>query len=397
MRGGWGRFYERFQLGDYSGFFLDAVELDRGFLRRFPESGSNKNLFWDIVQQNNINSLNELRDYLNNMIEGGTGTLLNISPTVDNPDRKEGYADTFSVGVQRELSPGLALVVDFIRTQNRDIKQTLDLNPYSRSMGGRPNISILNGEQLSGMSSITSWWNGGETNYTALQFSLQRRFRDTPVGKLSGRVSYTYATQKGNSDAGFGTSRFQYRTETGYNFDTGQWIGEDPDPNIDDPQNVDRPSSWHRDHNFVTSWSWLIPRTGWRASSGLQFSGVLRYMLGSRYTVDLRAFMDNNQRGVAGPGTYSSNIPSDIGLTTDFDGAINTAEMPDFLRLDMTFRYGIPIATRYQLMFLFDVFNISNRVNFSNVGSTYTTDGTFLIPSQTFAPTELQFGFRFTF
>ena len=107
--------------------------------------------------------------------------------------------------------------------------------------------------------------------------------------------------------------------------------------------------------------------------------------------------MDNNQRGVAGPGTYSANIDSDLGLTADFDGALNTAEMPDFLRLDLTFRYGIPIATRYQLTFLFDVFNISNRVNFSNIGSTYTTDGTFLIPSQTYQPTELQFGFRFTF
>ena len=288
LRGGWGRFYERFQLGDYSSFFLDAVELDRGFLRRFPESGSNKDLFWNIVQENNINSLNELRTYLNNMIEGGTGTLLNISPTVDNPDRKEGYADTFSAGVQREISPGLAFVVDFVRTQNRDIKQTLDLNPYSRAQGGRPNISILNGQQLSGMSSITSWWNGGETNYTALQLSLQRRFRDSPIGRFSGRISYTLAKQSGNADAGFGTSRFQYRTETGYNFDTGQWLGEDPDPNIDDPQNVGRPSVWHRDHNFVTSWSWLLPRTSWRASSGLQFSGVFRYMKGSRFTMDLR-------------------------------------------------------------------------------------------------------------
>jgi hypothetical protein len=120
-------------------------------------------------------------------------------------------------------------------------------------------------------------------------------------------------------------------------------------------------------------------------------------MQGSRFTIQLRDRIDNNERGVAGPGSYNANIDSDIALDADFDGAVNTAQMPDFARLDLTFRYGIPMGARYQLTFLFDVFNISNRVNFSNVGSTYITDGAFLVPSQTYAPTELQFGFRFTF
>jgi outer membrane receptor protein involved in Fe transport len=399
VRGGWGRFYERMQLGDnrgYSSFFTDALILNGGFTSRFPDSGDDPQLFWDTVHNNNIQTLNGLRDFIAAQREQGALSFINGNPTVDDPNRRQSYSDTFSVGVKHEIAQGLAAGVDYIRTHNRDIRVAVDLNPTSRSQGGRPNISIANGQQIS-IASISSTLNGGTSNYSGLQFSLQRRFMDSPIGRYSARVSYTWSNQSGNADAGREFPRFQTRTESGFNFDTDEWIGAPLDVNLNHPQNVDRPSPWHRDHNIVGSWSWLIPGTSWNASQGLYFAGIWRYMQGNRFEIQSRSRLDNNNRVLMPEGTYSADPDSDIGLTVDFGGRENTAELPDFMRLDFSFRYAIPIAERYEITVLGDIFNVTNRVNFSNAGSTYVEDSNFLIPNSAFPAREFQFGVRFTF
>jgi outer membrane receptor protein involved in Fe transport len=407
LRGGYGRFYERFQLGDnvsWSGFFQDAVLLNGGFFTRFPDSGSDKELFFDLAQQNGITDLQSLRDLLvGRLDQGGTGgQLFNSQPTVDNPDRIAPHVDTLSAGIQHELAENVTIGADFIHTENSDIRVAVDLNPFSAAAGGRPNISILNGERLTNMGQILSSMNAGEATYNALQLSAQRRFRDSALGRYSARASYTYAKQSGNLRAGSPDTvesvRFQTRTESGYNFDTGEWIGEPLQLNLDDPQNVDRPSPWHRDHNFVGSWSWAVPRTSFGGSAdGLYFTGTFRYMSGDHYTLEQVGRGDNNQRLVAPAGTYTANIDSDIALTTETDGKQNGATLPDFARLDFSFRYAIPIHRDWSLTFSADIFNVADRVNWANAGSTLTTTSAFLIPTAVYQPREYQFGVRFEF
>ncbi|MGH9319041.1 MAG: TonB-dependent receptor, partial [Vicinamibacteria bacterium] len=72
VRAGYGRFYERFQLGDnvsWAGFFQDAVLLNGGVFTRFPDSGSDKQLFFDLARQNGITDLQALRDALVGILE----------------------------------------------------------------------------------------------------------------------------------------------------------------------------------------------------------------------------------------------------------------------------------------------------------------------------------------
>ena len=407
IRGGYGRFYERFQLGDavsWSGFFQDAILLNGGAFTRFPDSGSDKQFFFDLAQQNGITDLQALRDAMIGILDqgGGGGPLFNSQPTVDNPNRIAPHVDTFSVGVQHELTDNIALGADFIRSKNSDIRAAVDLNPFSTAARGRPNISILDGERLTNMGQVLSSMNAGESTYKALQLSLQRRFRDSAVGRYSARVAYTYADQKGNMRAGevdlTESMRFQTRTETGYNFDTGEWIGEAPRLNLDDPRNIDRPSPWHRDHNFVGSWSWVVPRTSFGGSNqGLFFTGTFRYMSGDFYTLEQVTRGDNNQRLLAPAGNYSANIDSDIALTTESDGKQNGAQLPDFTRLDFSLRYAVPIRQDWSLTFLADIFNVTDRVNWANAGSTLVTTSAFLIPTAVFQPREYQFGVRFEF
>ena len=396
VRGGWGRFYERFQLGAFSRYFLDGIVDTGGFVTRVPGSGSDQALFWAIAQANGITSIQQLADYLIADLEGG-GAGINDRPTVENPDLRSPFADTFSIGAEHQITNDVAIGVDFIHTENKNTHISVDLNPFSTSQGGRPNISIFNGEQVT-LGSVGSLVNAGNTTYNALQFSIRRRFTDSAIGRFQGQISYTYAKQNGNAPAGQGSSRFQSRTETGYNFDTGQFIGEDPQLNLNVPQNIDQPSSWHRNNNLVMNWSWYIPGTTWGSrSNGLMFSGVFRYMDGSRYTLQEFARLDNNNRQIAAAGTHSANSDSDIAQDAiDFNGRTNGAEQPNFTRLDLSLRYRIPIRG-FSATVSFDVFNLTNRVNFSNAGSSFVTSGSFLVPSRAFQPREFQLGIRADF
>lgn len=398
VRGGFGRFYDRFQLGFFSGFFLDAVTINQGFLVRFPTAGIDPQLFFDLAQANGVTTLEGLRDLLASMIENNAGSVLNPNPTVDNPNRKQAYVDTASLGLEHELRRGISVGVDLVHSENRDTLLAVDLNPFSSSQGGRPNLSIING-QVVPLGSITTWVNAGHSTYDSLQLSLTKQFS----GRLGGRVSYTYANSEGNyGNAGAGTASayFQTRTETGYNFDTGTILGAAPALNLNDPRNDGQPVNWYRKHNFVVSGRYLVPHTSWRENGGLIVAWVFRYLSGDQFTILTNNRLDNGSRAPAPAGDYSATTPSGIGRKgLSFDGRLFGATQPDFNRLDLSFRYRIPVVGRYDVTLLADIFNATNEANFENSGSTIAGTGGFLIPNSTFDPgaRQYQLGVRFTF
>ena len=271
VRGGYGRFYDRFQFGFYQDFFQDAITITQGFIVRFPDAGINQQLFFDLAQANGITTLAGLRDFLARQLESGAGTVLNSAPTVDNPDRKQAYVDSASLGAEHEIVPGVSVALDFVHNENKDTLLLVDLNPFSQSRGGRPNVSVVNGRQVT-LGSISSYVNAGKSKYDSLQLSLRKRF----TGRYGGRLSYTWSRSSGNyGNAGAGTASayFQSRTESGYNFDTGQWIGEPLDLNLDDPRNDGQPVNWLRRHTLVLSGSYRVPYTGLRTPADSRFRG----------------------------------------------------------------------------------------------------------------------------
>ena len=409
VRGGYGRFYDRFQLGFFANFFLDAADLTQGFVLRFPDAGSDRQMLFDIAQANGVTSLNELRSVLAALLEGDAGGIINTRPTVDNPDRTQAFVDTFSIGAEREFWPGVSASADLIHSESRDIVVEVDLNPNSDAAGGRPNISILDGQQVD-MARIESFVNAGETDYDALQLSLRKQFN----GRFGGRISLTLADSEGNTEgggAGVAEAWFQTRTESGYNFDTGQFIGEPLDLNLDDPRTTDIPVRWHRDFNLVISGSYLVPKTSWRDNRGLVVSWIYRNMSGDqvRFFADSSpdtphpngGFLDNGNRDLAPAGSYQPENPSDIGQPTSTDGSLRGSENPDFDRLDLSLRYEIPVSSRYSFTLLADIFNITDETNFNGLGNTQgdnrVATGTFLTPTSAFNPQEFQIGVRFEF
>ncbi len=400
VRGGYGRFYDRFQLGFFANFFLDSVNLPQGFLVRLPDAGSNRQLLFDIAQANGATTLNELRDVLAGIIESNAGAIINTQPTVDNPDRKQAFVDTFSVGAEHEFWPGVSAGVDLIHSEGRDILVTADLNPNSTAQGGRPNISLLNGQPIA-LGSVTTYLNAGETDYDALQLSLRKQFN----GRFGGRVSLTLADSDGNTEGGAGgtaSAYFQTRTETGYNFDTGSLLGAPLALNMNDPRTSGIPVRWHRDHNLVISGSYLVPKTSWRDNRGLVVSWIYRNMSGDQVRFfENSARIDNGNRALAPAGSFQPTNPSDIGQQTSTDGTLRGAENPDFERVDLSLRYEIPVASRYGFTLLADIFNLTDETNFNGLGNTQGDNrvgtGTFLTPTSAFNPQEFQIGVRFEF
>lgn len=398
VRGGWGRFYDRFQYGFYQDFFQDAVTITQGFLLRFPDAGINQRLFFDLARANGITTLAGLRDLLVQQLEGGAGTIINTAPTVDNPDREQAYVDSASLGIEHEVLPGVSVALDVIHSENRDVLLLVDLNPFSQSLGGRPNVSVLNGQRVT-LGSVNSYVNAGESEYDSVQLSLRKRF----TGRYGGRVSYTYADSSGNygnAGAGTATAYFQTRTESGYNFDTGEWIGDPLDLNLDDPRNQGQPVNWLREHNLVLSGSYQVPGTGFRGARGLMVSGIFSYLAGDRTSILTNTRLDNGNRAPAPPGTYNATPGSDIGLDgVSFDGRLFGAEQPDFKRLDLALRYDLPLVREMTVALTGEIYNATSEENYLSVGNNIFGTAGFLTPTSTFNPggRQYQFGARLGF
>jgi outer membrane receptor protein involved in Fe transport len=417
VRGGYGRFYERFQQGFWNNFISDAANITQGFFLSQPFTGIDQQFFIDFAQANGITTLNGLRDALIAQLEAENAALqvLNTSPTVDNASRRSAYADTITIGAEHEIIEGLSLGADLVRTQNRNVLISTNLNPYGGGRasdgggGSRPDISVFDGAVEPRFNSITTYMNAGESNYTALQMQAKRRFGDSPIGRFAGTLAYTLADQAGNVEpAQVDGIRFQLRTETGYDFDTvggssngvdyGTIIGAQPNLNLDAPQTQDIPASWHRDHILSASWTWEIPGTSWTDSGGIMFSGIYQYQSGQFTEFFAETFLDNGNRDLVPAGTYDCNTTSDICQgPKEFSGTENGAQTDGISRMDLSFRYVIPIE-RFNITVLADMFNVTNAVSFGNsLGSTRAANGGFLIPNSALSPREFQIGARVDF
>ncbi len=377
-------------------------------------------MLFDIAQQNGVTNLNQLRDFLAETIDANAQIPINSSPHFDDPNRTQEYADTFTVGVEREIAADMTIGVDYVHTENKNAVLETTINQFSRAaqaagLPSRPELSVFNGQTLTGIGAIQTFTNPGNSpfapgetagkTYEAIQIAFRKRYGDTPIGRFGARVSYTYADQSGNArGTEFTNPYFQLRTESGYNFDTGEFIGEPLALGLEDPRIADAKPGFFRENNFVASWTYEIPGTSWNGDGGIVFSGVWRYLAGDRTEFVLVDRIDNNNRVLVDAGTFNNPSPgtdADIAQTDkSFDGTLGGATNPSSNVVDMSFRYRIPInaGTRnLTVTIVADFFNIFDETNFSNLGSTFTTSDAFLLPSRANNPRQMQLAARFNF
>jgi hypothetical protein len=307
----------------------------------------------------------------------------------------------------------LALTADYIHSDGIDQFLTVNLNPGQRTtptstvivrqhatLGAViqdsfvPVVTDVFGDtpfETLPVTSVTTRVNDGRTKYDALQLSLDKRFSQG----FQFKTSYTLSSGRGNT-TGNGVPNAQFQTQAGLGLAENEG-----------------PTAFDRRHNFVVSGLYKVPYT-----RGLIVSSIVRYLSGQPFTI-FNSTIDTNQNGInvdpLAPGTFTNSrtFPNGEILTFSVDnaGGINGARLPDFFSVDLRLAYKFKFTERVNAGFTFELFNLTNRVNYDEITvsgdesqrtipATPTTPerpGIFLTPTTAKPARTMQLGFRVAF
>jgi hypothetical protein len=387
VRGGAGIFYQRTSYTFLTNMFSNGRFSD-SFTVSFPTNNFDPGPRQGVLPTNPylINGPVVNRALLNSQFPVGTSVRNGGTVRFDNPDRRNSYARTYSIGYERQLGSTMGVSVDFIRSEQRDQYVLQDLNPLVRqgTLATDPNTRTTPlvgtvGEWAAGVQTLV---NAGEINYNSIQFSGTKRYAD----RWQARISYAYSRGRGNVPTGQA------------DVPDSQFIG---DLNLDNeygPTAVDRP------HILTLTASYDVPRTG-----GLKLSGVFRARSGTPISLRNTTF-DHDSNGSTvneylPAGTYTgaapdANAANAIPYEVEYEGGRAGGRGPGYAQTDLRAGYRIQLGGGRTLDAFLDVFNLSNRANFANPSVDQRLPATFLrlLDVSDEGPTRTaQLNFRFGF
>ncbi len=261
---------------------------------------------------------------------GGT-TVPQVENTyIELPDQPMPRSYNTTIGVQRELRPGLALSADYVNAKGRNLLRLVETNPVLPDTLQRlnPSIGFVRAIEASGFG-----------NYHALLVSASNRFG--PFGTAG--LAYTLSTAKTTTE-----NEFSYIAQS--DVDQNDSYGY---------------SNLDRRHRFVLNGTVRLP---W----DLQFAALLQGETGTPFNIGLGRDVNRNLVGdrpdlapgarvgtddmrnrssFLDPGTRSGNLPRNAGRDTGF------------WRLDARVAKRFPLG-RARLEVLAEAFNIDNHVTY---------------------------------
>ena len=252
-----------------------------------------------------------------------------------------GYADRrlATIGYERQLAGNMAFSADYIHMNMRELYMRKDLNAGLRTSTSRTAAIVRPNPNFSAQ--VLELVNTGWADYDALQLSLQKRFSRGH----SYRVSYTRSRSFGNVVSPGNVETIAYQVQDQLNLEQGEGLtGQD------------------RPHILSIDGSLEVPRT-----RGMLVSGVVQYNSGTPFTlVDSNSDPDRNGQfqEPLPAGTYSGTGPN--GFTVDNKGGVRGARGPDYFLLNLRAGYRFRLPHNRSLQAHIDVFNVTNRANFTN-------------------------------
>ena len=387
VRGGAGVFYQRTSYTFLTNMFSNGRFSD-SFTVNFPT-----NTFDPGPRQGNLpldpmllNGPVVNRALFNQNFPPGTRVRNGGTVRFDNPDRRNAYSRTYSIGYERQLGTSMGVSVDFIRSEQRDQYVLKELNPLVRNGTLATNSTSRTNPQVG---SVGEWAAGVQTvvnaayiNYNTIQVSGTKRYGNN----WQARVSYAYSRGRGTTSTGQA------------DLADSQFLDQLNLDNEYGPTNVDRP------HILTLTASYDVPRTG-----GLKLSGVFRARSGTPITLRNTTFdHDSNgstQNEYLAAGTYTgadpnASSPNAIPYSVDYDGGRAGGRGPGYAQADLRAGYRIQLGGGRTLDAFLDMFNVTNRANFANPGGDQRQPATFLrlLDVSDEGPTRTaQLNFRFGF
>jgi hypothetical protein len=383
VRAGYGRFYNRTILGAID----DTMEFGKYTLSnvvQFPANAADPGPAAGRFPTDPllVNGPVVNRALLEQLYPPGVPVKNNGVVVFDSPDRQVPYADQITAGFARQLGGSMAVNVDYVRMMNRDMFLARNLNPAVRVDTSRTGAIVrVDAFGVLGEPYTQQVWqmeNTGESDYDALNLSLEKRYSNN----WSGRVSYSLSKSRGTAENQADRNTFQFLTDPMMDL----WRG---------------PSQVDRRHVLSMGGRTEIPKT-----KGVTLSTTIRYMTGSPFTIYNSAVDVNRNGELDDPvpaGTYSGTAVDAL-QDVEFDGKRNGARGPDIFQADVRAGWRHRMGGSRVLEVFLDIFNITNRANFENpvlANRDMRLPNQFLVLTNLYGgggfPRQAQLGMRFEF
>ena len=390
LRGGYGRFYDKTHFELIGGLFTNTP-FTSSFTLNFPTNNADPGPRSGQFPTDDflVNGPVINRDLINARV--GSGRLLrNTGASWDNPGRRVPYTDQVTAGYERQLAGNMAVSADYVHAFSRDLLMLKELNPGLRAttdvtsplrrQGSAPlsqALAVLQ-QKYPGFAPFTTGvsqpQNVGRIDYDALMLSLNKRFSRN----YSAQVSYTLAHSRGNT-SGDGVPRSDFQVLDDMHLELN-----------------DGPTRFDNRHNFVVSGRALVPHTG-----GLNVSWVARALSGSPFSLtngDIDPDRNGTQAEPLPAGAYSGSGDNPF-TAKGYQPRRNGAYGPAFFETDARIGYSVRIANQRRVELFADIFNVTNRTNFSNPSGNQASRSFLLLTdySTSYTPRKLQIGARIEF
>jgi hypothetical protein len=284
--------------------------------------------------------------------ETAAGAFPSLVTSID-PDLNTSYAHHFSIGLDRELPGHVGISGNYLRARGFNQLGTIDYNPVVPSLGAgrRP----LDAGGVPGTSASVLQYTGfGETWYDGLTVSATRRLK----GNWEFVASYTLSKAMDSS------------TDFQSNFlpqDNGR--GRDPNdpaglPLGFDPDSERGPSLQDQRHRLVLSGLYIAPYA-------INVSAVMTVASGRPYNILAGVDLNGDGNGGAIPGPDRAlGVPGDLSSSIKRDEGI----LPTQATVDVRFARRFSLGRRGSVDAIFEVFNLFNRANFTDVNNIFGVD-----------------------
>ena len=294
--------------------------------------------------------------------ESAAGRFASLVASVD-PNLKTPYAHHFSTGLDRQLPGRVGLTASYVYARGFNQLGTIDYNPVVPSLGaGRRPLDV--GGVPGTSASVLQYSGFGETWYHGLMVTATRRFSQ----RWGGWASYTLSNAKDSS------TDFQ---STFLPQDNGR--GRDPaDPNGlplgFEPDRERGPSLQDQRHHLVISGLYVAPYD-------INISTVTRVGSGRPYNILAGEDLNGDGNGGAIPGPDRAlRVPGDLSSSI----SRNLGSLPAQVAVDLRVSRRMTLRGRLSIDAIFDVFNLFNRANFTDVNNIFGIGAYPTNPSPTF-------------
>ena len=304
--------------------------------------------------------------------------VISIDPGLETP-----YAHHFSAGFDRQLAGQLTVSANAIYARGFKQLGTIDYNPVVPALAatGRARPADAPGRPAS-TSSVLQYTSFGETWFKGMTLALSKRFS----GRSQFLASYTLSKAEDNS-TDFQSAFIPQNNGLGRdpNNPNGLPIGFNPDDERG-------PSLQDQRHRFVASGMYAAP-------FGIDISTIMTVASGRPFPILAGADLNGDRNGGAFPPDRPWRTVNDLTSTI----GRNAGQLPAQASVDLRIGKRVTVGD-VSIQGLFEVFNLFNRVNYTDLNNIFGTGAYPSAPLPTFGqfpqagpPRQIQLAARIRF